>query len=185
MKRHVPAIIAFLACLVCAVLLSSCRTQPSLPNLQKTGQLNTLPVYNSNGSPVMQDTLESAKYDSLLSLLLTLENAVYSNPRAFKNVAPLLKASFDSSSGCFLVAGKGTHNKSFPESSWKQGRKIASSYDAKRWALYCKSWSQGNHGAFGTRISGEITYSMILLERFENDTLYALVSVPFGSIIEK
>jgi hypothetical protein len=181
MKRHAPAIIAFLACLTCIALLSSCRTQPALPDFQKAGRLHSLPVYDSNGSPVAQD---SVKYDSLLKHLLLLQNTIYSSPRDLNGIPPLLKASFDSASGCFLVVGKGTHNKSLPEASWKQGRKIASSYDAKRWALYCKSWSRGNYSAFGTRISGEITYSKILLERLENDTLYTLVSVPFGSIIE-
>ena len=129
--------------------------------------------------------LDTTKYDSLLSRILVLENAIYNSPRDMNSIPPLLKASFDSSSGCFLVVGKGTHNKSLPESSWKPGRKIASAYDAKRWALYCKSWSLGNYRAFGSRISGEITYSKILLERLENDTLYTLVSVPIGSVIEK
>jgi hypothetical protein len=72
-----------------------------------------------------------------------------------------------------------------PEPSWKQGRKIASAYDAKRWALYLKSWSLGSRMRFGAKISGEITYSRILLERLEDDTLFTLVSVPMGSIIEK
>jgi hypothetical protein len=182
MRRHVPAIIVLHACFAGVALLASCRTQPSLPQIQKTGQLNNLPVYDSNGSPVVQD---SVKYDSLLLRLLVLQNAIYVNPREMNNISPLLKASFDSSSGCFLVAGKGVPNKSLPETSWKQGRKIASAYDAKRWALYCKSWSLGNHHTFGTRISGEITYSRILLERLENDTLFTLVSVPAGSIILK
>jgi hypothetical protein len=164
------------------VLFSSCRTQPSLPDPQKTGQLNNLPVYDSNGSSVV---LDSIKYDSLLTRLCVLQNTIYNNPHDVNNISPLLKASFDSSSGCFLVVGKGTNNKSLPESSWKQSRKIASSYDAKRWALYCKSWSLGNNRTFGTRISGEITYSKILLEHLEGDTLFTLVSVPTGSIIEK
>jgi hypothetical protein len=144
--------------------------------------LHALPVYNSNGQPAVQD---SARYDSLLSRLRGLENEVYANPLDKEKIPPLLAASFDSSSGCFLVTGKGTHNKSMPESSWKQGRKIASAYDAKRWTLYLKSWSLGRRVRFGEKISGEIIYSRILLEKLEGDTLFTLVSVPTGSIIEK
>jgi hypothetical protein len=179
MKQQVPAIIV---CLIFSLVATSCRTQPSLPDIQKTAQARALPVYDANGAPMPSDT---AKNDSLLFRLRTLENAVCNNPLDKSTIPPLLAASFDSASGCFLVAGKGTHNKSMPEASWKQGRTIASAYDAKRWALYLKSWSLGSTAHFGTRISGEITYSRILLERLEGDTLYTLVSVPMGSIIEK
>jgi hypothetical protein len=179
MKRHTPAIVL---CLICLVLLLSCRTQPSLPDPRKTGAIHSLPVYDSKGAPVV---LDSTKYDSLLSRIIVLENAIYSNPHEVNNLSLLLKASFDSTSGCFLVVGKGTQNKSLPESSWKQGRKIASAYDAKRWALYCKTWSLGSVTPFGTKISGEIIYSRILFERLMSDTLYTLVSIPIGSIIEK
>jgi hypothetical protein len=173
---------AIIICLICSILALSCRTQPSLPSFQKPAHVNNLPVYDSNGSPVVMD---STKFDSLLSIILVLESAIYSQPRGKGHIPLLLKASFDSASGCFLVVGKGTHNKSMPESSWRQGRKIASAYDANRWALYLKAWSLGRTIAFGTRISGEISYSKILLEKLENDTLYALVSIPMGSVIEK
>jgi hypothetical protein len=183
MKRHVPAITT---CVICISILSSCRTQPSLPSHQDSGQLHNLPAADDpNSSPAAQDAPDSARYEFILSNLIVLEGAIYNDPHDAKKIMPLLKASFDSSSGCFLVVGKGTHNKSFPESSWKQGRKIASSYDAKRWALYCKVWSQGNQIAFGARISGEITYSKILLERLDGDTLFTLVSVPLGSIVDR
>jgi site-specific recombinase XerC len=179
MKQHTTAIIAFL---IFPLLLVSCRTHPSLPNAQ-AGQLRSLPVYNTAGD--LPTAADSLKNDSLLTRLCTLENAVYASPLDLSKISPLLKASFDSLSGCFIVAGKGTQNKSMPEASWKQGQKIASAYDAKRWALYLKSWSLGNTAHFGTKISGEITYSRILLERLDGDTLYTLVSVPMGSIIEK
>jgi len=142
-------------------------------------------VYNANGSPAATGRTDTVKYDSLLTRLLLLENAVYGNPRDFGFITRLIKASFDSSSGCFIVAGKGAANTSLPGASWKQGRKIASNYDAKRWALYCKTWSLGSAVTFGTKISGEITYSSTLLERLDGDTLFSLVSVPTGSIIEK
>jgi hypothetical protein len=179
MKQQVPAIIV---CLILLQVATSCRMQPSLPDVQKAAQARALPVYDANGTPVASDSL---KDDSLLTRLRIFENAVYNNPLDKSMILPLLAASFDSASGCFLVAGKGTHNKSMPEASWKQGRKIASAYDAKRWALYLKSWSLGSTVRFGTKISGEITYSRILLERLDGDTLYTLVSVPMGSIIEK
>jgi hypothetical protein len=179
MKQQAFAIIV---CLIFTLWPVACREQPSLPNIQKSVQAQSLPVYNADGSPVVSD---SVKNDSLLSRLIVLENAVYANPLEIRKIPPLLRASFDSSSGCFLVAGKGTQNKSMPDASWKQGRKIASAYDAKRWALYLKSWSLGSSIRFGTKISGEITYSRIMLERLDNDTLYTLISVPMGSIIEK
>jgi hypothetical protein len=170
---------------MCGIMITACKTQPSLPNLHKTGQTSDLPLYDSKGSLVALGQLDSTKYDSLLYRLIALENAVWSNPRDLKCHADLLATSLDSASGCFLVAGKGVPNKSLPEASWKQGRKIASIYDAKRWALYCKTWAIGGAKPFGTRISGEITYTRTLLERLDGDTLFSLVSVPTGSIIEK
>jgi hypothetical protein len=180
MKHRLSAIIL---CLLACVAMYSCRTQPSLPGSRNPGKAATLPVYGDpQGSAAVPDT---ARCDSLLSRILALENAVYCDPGNRSRIPGLVKASFDSSSGCFLVVGKGTHNKSLPESSWRQGRKIASAYDAKRWALYLKSWSLGSTARFGAKISGEITYSRILLEKLEGDTLFTLVSVPTGSIIEK
>jgi hypothetical protein len=51
--------------------------------------------------------------------------------------------------------------------------------------LYLKAWSEGNPIPFGEKISGEVTYSSVLRERLEADTLYQLIQVPVGSVVIK
>jgi hypothetical protein len=180
MKRSIPAITVFLFFLL---IFSSCKLQPSLPQEAKTA-----PAASRHAPPASHGTLpDSAKFDSLLSLLIKLENNVYVNRPTSGTVSlmELKKVSFDSSSGCLLVAGKGTFNKSHPEAAWDKGRKMAASGDAKRWVLYLKAWQEGSALAFGNKISGVVSYSRILLERLDGDTLYQLIQVPLGSVVVK
>lgn len=181
MKRSIPAITVFLFFLLA---FSSCKLQPSLPQETKT----TLAASARQVAPVSHGVLlDSARCESLLSLLIKLENDVFTNlpSKATVSLSELKKASFDSSSGCFLVAGKGMFNKSHSEGTWDNGRKMAASGDAKRWALYLKAWRDGSTVDFGKRISGEVSYSRILLERTHGDTLYQLMQVPIGSVVVK
>jgi hypothetical protein len=181
MKRSIPAITVFLFFLLA---FSSCKLQPSLPQTEKSAV-----AVSGRQTPaaVPQTQLDSARCDSLLSLLIKLENDVYAGlPSASADfLNELKKYSFDSSSGCFLTVGKGAFNKTFPEGAWDKGRKMAASYDGKRWALYLKAWQEGSAIVFGNKISGEVTYSRILLERAVGDTLYQLIQVPIGSVIVK
>jgi len=166
--------------LFCTLMLFHCKKQPTLPQLKSAAV--QIPHYDANGSRVDSDSMHC---DSLFPVLLRMQDEVYLHPQSNAGIGALLKVSFDSTSGCFLTIGKGVHNPAMPEASWKQGRKIASGYDAKRWAMYMKLWSQGVFAPFGRKISGEISYSKVVLEKIENDTLYTLVSTPFGSIILK
>ncbi|HUI91935.1 MAG TPA: hypothetical protein VLX68_06775 [Chitinivibrionales bacterium] len=178
MKHFTAAITAFL---FFYLSIASCKLQPS--EYQGTSPSSAVPARPpSNAVP-----FDSAKYDSLLSLLIKLENAVYANTRSQSNASlgDLKKVSFDSADGCFLVAGKGAYNKSQPEAVQAQGRAMAASADGKRWALYLKAWHDGGSLAFGQKISGEVTYSKILLEQPRGDTLYQLIQIPFGSLVLK
>jgi hypothetical protein len=181
MKRSIPAITVFLFFLL---VFSSCKLQPSLPQGAKPAPSavaeQTLPVSQEH-------PLDSAKCNFLLSLLIRLENDVYVNipSRDILSLSKLKQVSFDSASGCFLIAGKGAFNKSHPVAAWDRGRKMAASYDAKRWALYLKTWRDGSTIAFGNKISGEVSYSRILCERSDGDTLYQLIQVPIGSVTVK
>jgi hypothetical protein len=165
-----------------ASVLFSCKTQPSLPPGKKTAQTSQ-PQDSVFKQKVV--AIDSTQYDSLLTVLLNRENTIYLAPKDKNNIVPFTSVSFDSASGCFLVAGKGTQNREFPESAWEKARKMASAYEAKRWALYAKAWTTGSSMPFGQKITGEITYSNVLRERLENDTLYVLVSVPIGSVVLK
>jgi hypothetical protein len=181
MKRSIPAITVFLFFLLA---FSSCKLQPSLPQTEK-------PATAASGRQIPaaapETQLDSARCDSLLSLLIRLENDVYAGlpSTSESSLGELKKYSFDSSSGCFLTVGKGAYNKTFPEGTWDKGRKMAASYDGKRWALYLKAWREGSSVVFGNKISGEVTYSKILLERPDGDTLYLLIQVPIGSVVVK
>lgn len=181
MKRSMPAIAVFLFFIL---VFSSCKLQPSLPQETKTAPAasarQTLPASH-------EALLDSARCESLLSLLIKLENDVCVNSpsRATASLSELKKVSFDSAGGCFMVAGKGTFNKSHPEGTWDNGRKMAASGDAKRWVLYLKAWRDGSAIDFGKRISGEVSYSRILCERMAGDTLFQLIQVPMGSVVVK
>jgi hypothetical protein len=157
-----------LAVIVCASL--SCRdNQKPAEDLQK--QANT----------VSKDTI--INYDSLLSLLIRLQNSISANPRDSRLIPPLLTEAFDTVSGSFLIVGKGIPNKEFPEAAWDAARKMAALQDGKRWGLYLKAWRTGDMRNFGQTISGTITYSKVLFDRLSNDTLYQLIQIPIGSIV--
>ena len=177
-----PVCIAIILCVIFFIPELSCKWQPSMPGSQKTVKPSpaNLPATTETGQPLV-----ATNYDSLLTFVLFQENEVRKMPATLLAVSLFLKSSFDSISGCFRVAGKGTYNREHPASSWKQGMSLAASYDAKRWALYAKQWSNGAKIPFVEKISGEITYSKTLIERVQDDTMYVLVSVPIGSIIVK
>jgi hypothetical protein len=180
MKRICLAIIL---CVYGAFLLQSCKWQASSAAINKSKKPATL--QNLQPSSGTSSTPDTTNYDSLLSIVQLQENEIIKMPTTPLAISLFLKSSFDSSSGCFRVAGKGTYNPEHPKTTWRQGMKVAASYDAKRWALYAKQWSDGGHFIFGEKISGEITYSKIIAERIQDDTMYVLVYVPIGSIILK
>jgi hypothetical protein len=175
--------LAMVLCMYSAFLLQSCKWQASSAAINKSRKLGSL--QNLQPSLGAASTPDTTNYDSLLSIVLLQENEIRKMPTTSLAVSLFLKSSFDSSSGCFRVAGKGTYNPELPKTTWRQGMKVAASYDAKRWALYAKQWSDGGHFIFGDKISGEITYSKILAERVQDDTMYVLVSVPIGSVVLK
>jgi hypothetical protein len=170
MKLHTLAILVFFMALV------SCRKNPS-PALKNTGHSSST-VMQSN-----QPFDTAARYDPQLTTLIALQNSIIESPAESGPIAALLRASFDQESGCFFIVGKGTHSVDLPEATWDRGRKIAASYDGKRWALYCKTWSQGGKIPFGKPVSGKISYSRVVFEKLTGDTLFQLLMVPAGSII--
>jgi hypothetical protein len=158
-----------------------CKVQPSLPrNIKGASDITTFPSI-----PAQVSSPDSTGYDSLLTLLIDLESKILCSPGSKSPILLFMKASADTANGCFLSAGKGTINRSHPESAWNRGRKMAANYDGKRWVLYLKAWSEGNPIPFGEKISGEVTYSSVLRERLEADTLYQLIQVPVGSVVIK
>jgi hypothetical protein len=177
MKRCITAIAVFF---FVALLVPSCRKQPS-PASGKPSSVSSEAQRGESAS----GSKNTASCDSLLTVVNALENSVRSAPRDQEAAQALAKASFDSSSGCFLAAGKGTFNRSHPQAAWETGRAMSAQLDAKRWALYLKTRSEGRDIVFGENISGGITYSSTMCSRVEGDTLILLVKVPLGSVIVK
>lgn len=170
MKLYALAILVFVLAAV------SCRENPS--PVQKNGMHASADILQSRPA---YDT--AAHNDSLLATLRAQQDSIYSAPQKTDLIASFLLRAFDTVSGCFFVVGKGTHSTGLPEASWGQGRKIAASYDGKRWALYCKTRSQGGKIPFGKPVSGNISYSKTIFEKLIGDTLFQLIMVPTGSII--
>ncbi|MGB7569829.1 MAG: hypothetical protein WBM07_18345 [Chitinivibrionales bacterium] len=170
MKLHALAILVFVVAVV------SCRKNPS-PAQKNNGHASTAVLQ----SRPAYDT--AAHNDSLLTTLRELQDSIYSAPQKTDLIASFLHRAFDTVSGCFFVVGKGTNSTDLPEASWDRGRKIAASYDGKRWALYCKTWAQGGKIPFGKPMSGNISYSKTVFEKLIGDTLFQLIMAPTGSII--
>jgi hypothetical protein len=124
-------------------------------------------------------------YDSLFAVVRPIQDSIYTNSLGPATIAHLLAAAFDTFSGSYFVVGKGIKNKKLPENVGLEGQTMASSYDGKRWALYCQAWHLDTKIKFGQKISGEILYSKTVFNRQEGDTLFALVQVPIGSIVLK
>jgi hypothetical protein len=122
-------------------------------------------------------------FDSLLSLILSLQNAVAANPASAELTVKLKSAALDTPNGGFLTAGTGVFNPEFPEGAKEQGRIRSARYTGERWALYLKAWHTGTNLAFGNPVSGAITFSRELLSRESGDTLYQLLLVPVGSVV--
>jgi hypothetical protein len=131
--------------------------------------------------PAKQTSTESNEV--LMRKVLALQDKLAHNPRDATLVAALLKASFDASSGCFFVVGKGVANPSHPQGAWDASRKTAARFTGQRWALYLKAWRNGDQRHFGEQIAGEIAYSSSVHEELAGDTLYQLIMIPLGSIV--
>lgn len=175
MKRRVLAIFLLAIALLCGL---ACRQHPSPPVSRVSAEIPP-PPGQSNRAWHFGDK----ECDSLLVLLMALETRVRDDSLAWEAAREIEKLSFDSVSGCFLVAGKGVFNKSHPQEAQQAGRELAATYDAKRWAIFLKIRSQGRDISIGDKFSGEITYSAALCQRVENDTLMILLKIPTGSII--
>ena len=165
-----------LAILVLILAMASCRKNHSLA--QKNDGHDSSTAF---GAKPAYDT--AAHYDSLLGMLIALQDGISGRPENSGLIAPLLHAAYDQETGCFYVVGKGAHSPNLPEVSWDRGRKIAASFDGKRWALYCKTWSRGATTPFGKPVSGNISYSKVVFEKLTGDTLFQLLLVPSGSIL--
>ncbi len=174
--------VAITVCSFACLLVASCKEQPSLPPDARHGPAASSQQDRSLCRAAPPD---SVALDSLLSVLVKLENCIRGGSREDILATELLKASFDSASGCLMVAGQGTGNPSLPRSAWVAGRRMAAAYDAKRWALYLKALLDNRKTSFGENISGEIGYSRILVERTVGDTLQELLQIATGSIVVK
>jgi hypothetical protein len=161
------------AAVVAAVLLSSCRIETDT---------------SSQTGPQSRNTTGAAgtiSGDSLLALLLPLQNAVYLAPKDLSVRTALVAAAFDSASGSIYSVGKGVANPSAAAGTASAGQSRAAQSDANRWALYNRAWLGGDPRDFGADIAGEITYSNVLLEKPEGDTLCVVIQVPYGSVSVK
>ncbi|MBD3344981.1 MAG: hypothetical protein GF401_07960 [Chitinivibrionales bacterium] len=148
------------------------RTKTERITKAQTGTENSL-----NTAATRLDTAE------VFQTVLALEDSLRKERGNTDLIARLLKASYDSSSGSFYTVGKGVKNPKLPQAAQQQAQERSAQLDAKRWTLYLKRWHTGSSTSFGDSIGGEITYSMIVDEKMNNDTLLQLVQAPVGSVV--
>jgi hypothetical protein len=143
------------------------------------------PPFTKGGRQFSGSTQTARKFDTsaVFEQLLVLQDSINKSPNNRMLVSQYLSLSLDTSSGCFLVVGKGVGNPEFPEKARAESRKRAAQFDGNRWALYAKAWNTGSAVPFGKAIAGNIVYSEILYEREILDTLCVLMRVPIGSVI--
>lgn len=124
--------------------------------------------------------ISATNLDSLTFLLADIEQRIMhcANDHTLQQV--FLHHAFDTLKGGFHVAGTGLSPKNSIGGNLLA--KKAAEKTALRWALYAKSWHLNVDIAFGTPISGTISYHTPLVTIARNDTIYQLIFVPLGSI---
>ena len=151
------------------LIFSGCQQKKSVPEKSTLQNIKTI---------IQRDP----DYDSLADVISNYQDRIISDPENKILMGRLLSAALDSTSGCFLVAGKGVYNRNLPLSAQNESRKTAAIRSAQRWALYLKVWQQGDLVPLSTPVSGSIAYSKTLIEKEVNDTLFLLLGIPPGSI---
>lgn len=131
--------------------------------------------------PAPADTV--IHYESLMNSILILQEAITADPTTTHLPGRLLRLATDTVAGCFLSVGKGVPNPAMPESARTASVRRAAKCTGERWALYLKAWHTGKEILFGQMIKGKVVYGKVLYERLSADTLYALCSVPVGSVV--
>jgi len=122
-------------------------------------------------------------FDSLLAVILPIENEIMSNPSARPPVERLLGVAYNKDAGLFYCVGKGVINPKHPVASQQQGMRRAARSTGERWALYLKAWQKDSEITLENKISGKLQASVTLLyEKMEGDTLYQLLAIPSDSV---
>ena len=137
----------------------------------------------SNGSATKQDTVKVKNYDSLLTNLVILENAVSNHPDSADLIGKFLKMSSLVKVGQLYVAGIGVSTDENADPEIREIEKLqASRQSAKKWALYIKAHLRDSKITPQTKISGKIMYSTSILEIERNDTVFQLFRMPVSSV---
>ncbi len=132
---------------------------------------------------VQSDLIFISNYDSLLNILLPLEDEVLRNPANTDPMKQLLDAAFHAEGGRFYCVGKGIVNPKHPASVQQQGMRKAARHTGERWTLYMKAWQAGDTVTLDKQLSGRLkTTSTLHFEKTSNDTLYQLLSVSADSV---
>jgi len=124
-----------------------------------------------------------ANYDSLLQVILPIENKIMINPSAEEPRIRLIEAAYDKNSGLFYCVGKGVENPKQPLAAQHQGMRRAEKKNGERWALYLKAWQKGKKISIENTITGKLqTSGTLLYEKIEGDTLFQLIALPSDSV---
>jgi len=138
----------------------------------------------SRESNTLKETIKIENYDSLLTNLVILENAVSEHPDSIDLIGQLLKTSSLVKMGYLYVAGIGVAS---DESTDPEIRKIeklqASRQSSKEWALYIKAHLRDTKLTSRTKIMGKVMYSTSILEIERNDTVFQLFKMPVSSVV--
>jgi hypothetical protein len=131
-----------------------------------------------------KDTLYQGEndYKLLVDVINSIENAIMKDPTNITLQQDLLSISYDSTTGSLLTVGNGVYNNELNSDLKEELRTRGARTVAQRWALYMHNWFLQKSIQFGDTVSGTITYDKELYSHTNNDTLFLLLQIPFGSI---
>jgi len=174
-KGHFKLSFTFLLLLISLSMLLLCReNNPTEKKLKRSSRKSIAP----------KEIVTVDNYDSLLTNLVQLENAVSQYPDSSELIGQLLKMSSLVKVGHLFVAGIGVVLDENVEPEIHQIEKErACRHSAKDWALYVKAHLNDSKITPRTKIAGKIMYSTTILEIERNDTLFQLVKMPVSSVV--
>lgn len=156
-----------------------CREKNPTDMEARQAKRNSLQKYN-----------EPVNFDSLFTVLISIENALIGSPKNLKYIDQFIHASFQASEQCFYVIGRGEMPDTSKELLDNESLLIKQKQDARKssekWALYCKALlNNKSHSPINSKakIPGKIMYRKMIKEEMISDTLYQLYKIPITSVV--
>ena len=94
-----------------------------------------------------------------------------------------VQVAWDSVSGGFFCPGKAAADPRLPEAARYAAMQRAAQLTARKQAMFFREWKLRKYRKMTAPLQGQITYSDVVFEKIDGDTLKTLMLVPFGSIV--